>query len=499
MRLTPIQTMAFTPQQQAITLIQNSTRILLMPSCPPDGDSLGSALSLYLVLKKMGKEPTVVCADPVPEIYHFLPNLDAIGDKFNPGQDFIVSLDCTNAEVDTIRYTLEQNKVHIIITPKKGQFQDRQVSFSHGAAKYDLIIIMDAGDIQQLGPFYEDNIEMFYNIPTINIDHHASNAHFGRVNIVDVTAASTTEIVYRLLKALPESASLIDENVATLLLAGLITDTGSFQHTNTTPRALEVAAELIDHGGRQQEIIQHVYKTKQLSTLKLWGRVLSKIKQDHKYKIVWSMVTQNDFRETDGKEEETNNIIDELISNAPGGDIYLLLKEKKTGVVSASVRTKTASVNASDIAAQFGGGGHPQAAGFRVQMQGDSASTELMIIEKVRAYQAQRLNLYEEEPKNTAPVAEKPKAPVTTPTVHAFLSPMPSKTALVEKPPMAVEDKLYSHWKHMNTQKDQPGNADAKPKTPDVITVEDVLAKLQTEGAKPEAEQEKKEWYKFGA
>ena len=210
MQLTPLPTMAFTPQQQAITLIQNSTRILLMPSCPPDGDSLGSALALYLVLKKLGKEPTVVCADPVPDIYNFLPNLDAIGNKFNPGQDFIVTLDCSNAEVDTIRYTLEQNKVNIIITPKKGQFQDRQVSFSHGPAKYDLIIIMDAGDIQQLGPFYEENIELFYNIPTINIDHHASNAHFGRVNMVDVTAASTTEIVYRFLKALPESAQLID-------------------------------------------------------------------------------------------------------------------------------------------------------------------------------------------------------------------------------------------------------------------------------------------------
>lgn len=517
MELTHISTMAFTPQQQALTLLQNSTRILLMPSCPLDGDSLGSALALYLILKKMGKEPTVVCADPVPDIYRFLPNLDAVGDKFNPGQDFIVTLDCSNADVDTIRYTLEQNKVHIIITPKKGQFQDREVAFSHGPAKYDLVIIMDAGDIQQLGPFYENNIELFYNIPTINIDHHASNAHFGRVNIVDVTAASTTEIMYRLIKAMPDSQKLMDENVATLLLAGLITDTGSFQHTNTTPRALEVAAELIDHGGRQQEIIQHVYKTKQLSTLKLWGRVLSKIKEDHKYKIVWSTVTQNDFRETDGKEEETNNIIDELISNAPGGDVYLLLKEKKTGIVSASVRTKTPSVNASDIAAQFGGGGHPQAAGFRVPIQGDVGATESLIIEKVRAYQAQRLNMHDDgetevkaESVPSAPKEYAQQLPKKDEPVHAFLAPMSMgmQTTPDTKKPMAVEDKLYSHWKHMNSKKEDatvPSTHDEKKST--VITVEDVLKKLKEEGGgeettstkeKSATESEKKQWYKFG-
>ena len=93
--------------------------------------------------------------------------------------------------------------------------------------------------------------------------------------------------------------NLIDEDIATLLLTGIITDTGSFQNANTTPKSFAVAAQLISYGARQQEIIQHIYKTKQLSQLKLWGRILSKIQTDDSHKIVWSVVTQQDFRDTE--------------------------------------------------------------------------------------------------------------------------------------------------------------------------------------------------------
>ena len=143
---------------------------------------------------------------------------------------------------------------------------------------------------------------------------------------------------------------LIDEDIATLLLTGIVTDTGSFQNANTTPRSFEKASELIAYGARQQEIIKYVYKTKQLSQLKLWGRLLSKIQTDKKHRIVWSVVSQQDFKDTGSSAEETGDIIDELMTNAPGAEFVLLLKEKSDGQISVSIRTTSPAIDASAIA-----------------------------------------------------------------------------------------------------------------------------------------------------
>ncbi|EKD63636.1 MAG: hypothetical protein ACD_51C00241G0004 [uncultured bacterium] len=383
-----------TTEEQIINLIEKSQRILLLPSSPPDGDSLGSALAFYLLFKKLGKDSTVICADPIPDTFKFLPTIDSISRNFGGAEDFIVTLDCTSAEVDTIKYEVEQNKVNIIITPKKGKFGDKDVSFHYGEAKYDLIITVDTGDLQQLGKVYEQNPEMFYSIPVINIDHHASNGEFGRINMVDITASSTTEILIPLFEKLEAKTGLklIDADIATLLLAGIITDTGSFQHSNTTPRAFGVAAHLLDLGARQQEIIKYIYRTKRLSTLKLWGKVLSKIKYDEPHHLVWSTITAEDLAETDSTHDESGGIIDELLSNAPGAQVVLLMKEKEKDLVSVSVRTPNKGANANDIAQMFGGGGHPKAAGFRVKGMG-FYEAENFIISKIKEYQEGRADV----------------------------------------------------------------------------------------------------------
>jgi len=380
--------MSLNTEEQTINLIEKSNRILLLPSSPPDGDSLGAALALYLVLKKLGKEATVICADPVPEALQFLPTIDTISGNFGGAEDFIVTLNCTESEVDTVKYEVEQDKVNIIITPRKGRFSEKDVTLHHGAAKYDLIITVDTGDLQQLGHIYEDNPEMFYSIPVINIDHHASNSEFGRINMIDITASSTTEILVPVLEQLEATTGrkLIDADVATLLLAGIITDTGSFQHSNTTPRAFAVAAHLLDFGARQQEIIKYIYRTKSLSMLKLWGRVLSKIKYDKEHRLVWSTITREDLQKTGSTPDESAGIIDELLSNAPGAQVVLLIKEKKPGLVSVSVRTPNKGGNANDIAQMFGGGGHAKAAGFRVKDM-EFSEAENFVIKKIQESQ----------------------------------------------------------------------------------------------------------------
>lgn len=384
-------------QKQVIDLIKRSNKILVLPSAPPDGDSIGAAVSLYMSLKKLGKEVTVICSDPVPEVLHFLPNIKSVGNKVITSTDFIITIDLRNAKIDKIKNAIEDNKVNIVITPKEGRFSENDVTFNRGAVEYDLIITVDCAELNQLRGFYEQNIELFHQIPVINIDHHISNTHFARVNNVDIMASSTTELLVPLLEeiAKEENMELIDEDIATLLLTGIITDTGSFQNANTTPKAFDVAAQLVSYGARQQEIIQHIYKTKQLSQLKLWGRVLSKIQVDENYRIVWSVVSQQDFRDTGSTDDETGDIIDELMTNAPGAEVILLIKEKQDGTISGSVRTTNPAVDAAKIAEEFGGGGHTQAAGFRISDVG-LRDAEYAVINAVKKYQTERLGIIKE-------------------------------------------------------------------------------------------------------
>ncbi|MBD3329961.1 hypothetical protein GF354_00350 [Candidatus Peregrinibacteria bacterium] len=389
-------------ENQIIELIKRKKRILILPSSPIDGDSLGSAVALYLALKKLDKEVTVVCIDPVPDVLKFLPHSNIVGSEISSSKDFIITLDSKKTEVDSIKSNIEKDKVNIIITPKDGAFSEEDVSFNKGKIEYDLVFTVDCAELSQLKKIYEDNVELFHQIPVVNIDHHISNTHYGKVNYVDIMASSTAELLVPILEKLghSEKKDLLDTDIATLLLAGIITDTGSFQNANTTPKSFEVSAKLVSYGARQQEIIQHVYKTKQLSQLKLWGRVLSKIQTDEKYRIVWSTVSKQDILDTGSSEDETGGIIDELMTNAPGAEIVLLIKEKSDDSVSVSLRTTTPSVNSSKIAEEFGGGGHTQAAGF--SFTGISLKdVEYKVINYIRELQVSRLGLDDEEKEPT--------------------------------------------------------------------------------------------------
>lgn len=376
-------------QQDVISVLKKANNVLVLPSSPVDGDSIGSALSLYLALKKLGKKVTVVAQEAVPASYNFLPEISAISRELAFVRDFIITIDCRDNKPANIRHEIQGNKINIIVTPQKGMLSQEQVSFSHGPIPYDCIIVVDAADPSQLGKIYDDFTELFHLAPVINIDHHASNSGFGRINLVDIMASSTTCLILPLI----EELGLMDADIATLLLAGLITDTSSFQNPNTTPDAFTIAAKLISYGARQQEIIRNIYKTKKLSTLRLWGRTLTKIQYDEKLRLVWSTLTAKDFEEIGGSPEETEGVLDELMSNAPGAEIIFLLKEKTaTNEISCSIRTLTPTIDASKLAAMFGGGGHMQAAGFKVTGK-TIAEVENETVQKLKEFQKQRLGI----------------------------------------------------------------------------------------------------------
>jgi phosphoesterase RecJ-like protein len=301
----------------------------------------------------------------------------------------MITINLKDQQLDNIKHEIVDNKVNIIVTPEHGTFSADQVVFPEPKKYFDLLVTVDCADLTQLGSFYKQNYAVFSDIPSINVDHHVSNKNFGSLNLVDTKVSSTTQLLFSWFK---EMNAEIDEDIATLLLAGIITDTGSFQNANTTPECFDAAAELIDLGGRQQEIIKHVYKTKQLNSLKLWGKILSKIQVNETYRYLWSSATQSDFQQTGTNSSDKGDIIDELMSNAQEADVILLLEEKIDGSLHGSLRSTSDEINISSIAQKYNGGGHAMAAGFTIpNATVDTHQNEILAV--IEQFQKDRTNV----------------------------------------------------------------------------------------------------------
>lgn len=406
--------MELSPKQQVTELIRKFSKILVVAHARPDGDALGSILAMQHVLRALGKNATGVVLDDIPEMYKFLPGATELTKELSGSRDLVVSVDTTKTPVDKLKYNTADGKLNVVITPKDGEFSEQDVSLKLGSYAYDLIIVLDSPDLDRLGKLYEDNPDLFYQSPVVNIDHHPSNDYFGAVNLVDLTATSTAEVLVGVIEALGES--LMTEDVSTCLLTGLITDTSSFQNTNTTPKSLTVSAQLVAAGAHQQEIIQHVYKTKPLSTLRLWGRALTRLQYDAEAKLVWSTVSKKDLEETGGTPTDAKNVIDALMSSAPDAEIILLLRENEDKV-DGSVRTAK-GVDATKVVGFWNGGGHKGAAGFDVT--GTLDEVERKVVKQIRSWQEERHESPSEQqpeqsdakPQTPAPVG-KPQDPLT--------------------------------------------------------------------------------------
>jgi len=393
-----IKKMELTPKQQIVELIKKHQNILVLTHINPDGDALGSLLAFYLLLKKLDKNVSAVATSEIPVKFNFLPAISNINSEFNGIRDFIINLDLSSAKLDKLSYQkiTDENRLDIIITPKTGTFTPEDVSFSYGAHKFDLIFVLDTPDLERLGKVYDENADLFYETPTVNIDHHPSNEYFGKINWVDLTATSTAEILVALIESLSREKQLLDADVATALLTGITTDTGSFQNTNTTPKSLTVAAQLVAAGARQQEIIQKIFKTRELSTLKLWGVILSKVVLEEEG-FVWSYATQNDIVQASAANDETQQVVDELLKTVPNTDFALLLTEKSDSVF-GSLRSAKNNVDVLAIAKIFGGGGHEQAAGFQIKNTTlNEIKEEILAKIKTEYYKKDNKTLIEEE------------------------------------------------------------------------------------------------------
>ncbi|MFA6215340.1 MAG: DHH family phosphoesterase, partial [Patescibacteria group bacterium] len=287
-------------------------------------DAVASALALYLVLKKQDKLVDIVCDDFIlPKNLKFLPSADVINSQVSNLQKFVISIDADKDKIEEFSYNLEGDKLKIYIVPKSGSFNKEHVNAENSEYKYDLIITLDTPDLASLGKIFANFTEFFYNTDLANIDHHAENEHFGQINLTNMNAVATAEILFNLINSLDKN--LLDKDIATCLLTGMVAKTKSFKTPNVTPKTLEIAGSLLAADAERDVIIKNLYRSRTLQTLNLWGRVLARLKSESGNKLVWSLLTDHDFLEAKADAKDLPDVIEELISFIPGIEIVVLI------------------------------------------------------------------------------------------------------------------------------------------------------------------------------
>jgi nanoRNase/pAp phosphatase (c-di-AMP/oligoRNAs hydrolase) len=315
--------MELTSEQQIFDLLRKSNKILIVLPEILTADSLGAGLALRLFLSRMQKDVSVASSGALPESLKFLPGAEFLQNQVSGGKSLVISVDTSVKKMEEVSYQTSGEKVNIYLKSKNAQFGPEDLSFSAEKSPVDLIFCLGAKSLEDLGSLHEQTADLFFETPKINIDNKPANEYFGQVNLVDVTASSVAEVLAEVLQKYEEQ--LLDQDIATCLLAGIIAQTNSFQHVQTTPKAFLKASELISLGGRQQEIVKNIFKTKSLSLLKLWGRALARMKTHNE--AAYSLLNFADFEKAGASVEDLPAVLKEFVDNTGSYKIIAILAE----------------------------------------------------------------------------------------------------------------------------------------------------------------------------
>lgn len=304
---------------QVVELIENKNSFAITTHVRPDGDGVGSSLGLCWLLRSLGKQAEVVLRDEIPVSYANLPGANEI----------------------------------------------RQVSEVNG--KYDAVFVIECSDLSRPG------IKGLENQLTVNIDHHATCEHFGTINWIDQTASAVGEMIYNLCKAI---GGRITKEIAECVYLALVTDTGSFHFPNTTERTLKVASELVKVGVKPAQISEAVYNSYPWSRIELMRQVLDTVKRSATGKIAWMRQTLAMAETAEAVDGDNNGFVNIPLA-AKEVEAVVYMREVKPEEYRVSLRSKD-NINVARVAEKFGGGGHKNAAGCRVEGDWNEREKEIV-------------------------------------------------------------------------------------------------------------------------
>ena len=314
-----------TERYEVVDELRRADKLLLVTHENPDGDALGSLLGMHLILEQLGKDAVMFMSGdqfPLPYEYQRMP-LEEVRRELPDDLDerVIVFLDCGNIDRMPVDFLHEQH-LHVV-----------------------------------------------------NIDHHHDNTRFGDVNLVVGHASCTAEILWDLAGDL--GVDLTPE-LANALYVALVTDTGKFMFENTTPRAHEMAAELIEAGVQPQEVHRSLYEGLPFARLQLLARALAAVQRYDGGRLTLTHITREDFSHSNAVEADSEGIVDHL-RQVEGTVVAALVREliDVDGRRKVSLRATDKRVDVSIIARGLGGGGHRQAAGFTTDLPMDELTERL--------------------------------------------------------------------------------------------------------------------------
>lgn len=308
-----------------LTLLDRYHNFALSTHINPDGDAIGSELSLYQFLRQLGKSVRIFNTDAVPVNYRFLPSWDSIED-----------------------------------------------TYSVGTYRPEVLVVLDASTLERIGKPLSEILLPIHTL--VNIDHHTTAEAFGDINIIKPSASSTSEIVYTLIK---HHQTPISKASALCLYTGLMFDTGCFRYSNATAETHRMAAELIEIGEfAPDEVYRHVYEHIPVSKIHLLSEIFRTLQVTDDGKIATVYATQAMFGKTRTTAEAVEGVVNQIQAIA-GVEVALCVCELPDGSTKVSLRSQ-GQVDVSELASEFEGGGHSRAAGCRVVMPYLSAITVLV-------------------------------------------------------------------------------------------------------------------------
>ncbi|MEK9131001.1 MAG: hypothetical protein AAB429_02700, partial [Patescibacteria group bacterium] len=302
---------------------------------------------------------TVVSNAGLPKVLATLANDRVVHQNIPNLHDLTIELDLSTAEMESVRHDVQNGKLIIYVTPKAGMWKTEHVIVRPSRYSYDLIVCLGMEDLTACGHLFNDSADFFYQTPIINIDHSTANEHYGQVNFVNVTAASVGEVCQEMI--LQINPALLDADIATSFLTGMISKTKSFKTRSVTPKTLASASQLLEAGARREEIIHHLYRTRSVPTLRLWGRALARLKNDQTHKLVWTLLTAQDFVHAGADEADLPEVIDELITTTPEAETVLLLYENAAHHICGILRAHPPA-HATKLLSTFGATGNAEEA-----------------------------------------------------------------------------------------------------------------------------------------
>ncbi|HYQ89926.1 MAG TPA: bifunctional oligoribonuclease/PAP phosphatase NrnA [Candidatus Binatia bacterium] len=285
---------------------------LITAHVDPDGDAVGSCLGLLLALRHRGKEGQVILDSPLPDSLAFLPESGGIR-------------------------------------------RPEQV-----AKRFRHAFVLDSPSLERVGRVATTNLEA--NAGIAFIDHHWGNEGSSATRMVSIEAAATAELVYDLIVAWRVPLS---PEIATCLYTGILSDTGSFRYANTSARTLRASARLVEHGAPAAAVAEALYATKTAPSLRILGLALASLETKGGGRIGAMTISREMFERAGAKPEDADGIV-QYAKALVGARVGVLVQEVAPDEIRASLRSD-GTVDVNQVASQFGGGGHRNAAGLRVQ------------------------------------------------------------------------------------------------------------------------------------